>query len=290
MKHINIKLILKVIFSVGLIVFLFFNLDFDKILLIEVGVLLPFFISLLITTISLSLMSYRWQLLICHFLEKSLSYLTLCKYYFIGAFFNIFLPGAIGGDVVRTQRLSKHADITIKSAGILTLSERLIGTYGLLILLSFSMLFLNFPKDLGLTNYLPLWIFKSSPVIVLVCIPLFKWLLSKFSIESSYRFFIKIIALSFIAQMGDVTIAYLFSQYFGLDLPFSAFLFIMPLVYFVTVLPISLGGLGVREGAFSGLMVLYGVDTSIAIIISLLMYLTKVGIGILGYIIYLREK
>jgi len=54
--------------------------------------------------------------------------------------------------------------------------------------------------------------------------------------------------------------------------------------------PISLGGLGVREGTFSGLLNLYGIDTSTAIIISLLMYLIKVATGIIGYIAYLNDK
>ena len=290
MKKINFKLILKIFFSIGLIVFLFLNIDFEKISLIKLDVLLPFLFAIMITVTSISLMNYRWQLLIQQFLDRSIPYLQLWRYYLIGAFFNIFLPGAIGGDVVRTQRVSKRSDIKIKSASAVTLAERLVGTYGLLILLSFSLLFLNFPEELALTDFLPLWIFRVSPLVVLICIPVFKKLLSSFSILTSYPFLIKIIVISLLAQTGDVTIAYFFSQYFGLDIPFSAFLFVMPLVYFATVLPISLGGLGVREGAFSGLMVLYGVNTSIAIMISLLMYLVKVGTGILGYTIYLKEK
>jgi len=59
-------------------------------------------------------------------------------------------------------------------------------------------------------------------------------------------------------------------------------------VYFAVVLPISLGGLWVREGTFLGLLNLYGIDTSTAIIISLLMHLIKVATGIIGYIAYLN--
>jgi hypothetical protein len=239
---------------------------------------------------AIAVMSLRWRLLIFRFFGKGISFSKLFKLYLIASFFNIFLPGAIGGDVVRIRKISKLANIKIKSATWTTISERLSGMYGLLILLSFSLLFMNFPANMELNKYSSVWILRLSPVVVLICLPIFKWILEKSTSSTSYLFLSKIIGLSLIAQLGDIIIAFLFSQYFGLDVSFLAFLFIMPLVYIATVLPISLGGLGVREGVFSGLLVLYGVDISIAIIISLLIYLAKLCVGIVGYLVYLREK
>lgn len=286
----KIKIFFKIIFSVGLIVFLILNLEVDKLVLIQSDAFIPFIIAVAITIVSLGGMAFRWKIMITNFLNKQVDLIFLLRFYFIGMFFNIFLPGAIGGDVVRTQRLSKRCNIKIRDATLVTIAERFSGVYGLLILLSFSFLFMNFPERLNLENYLPIWVFRISPLIVLMGIPVFKFLLSKYRLVSSNFFIVKIITISLLAQLGDVTIAYIFSEYFGLGIPFFAFLFIMPLVYIATVLPISLGGLGVREGAFSGLMILYGADSSIAIMISLLMYLVKVGVGIIGYLIYLKEK
>lgn len=286
----KLHLFVKIIFSTALIFFLIFNLDLSKISLLRIDVLLPLLISMFLVTMAIAVMSLRWKLLIFWFFGKQIAFFKLSKLYLIASFFNIFLPGAIGGDVVRIRKISKLVNIKIKSATFITLSERLSGIYGLLLLLSFSLLFMNFPEKMELNKYFSVWILRLSPVLVLICLPIFKWILEKSTSSTSYLFLWKIIGLSLIAQMGDIIIAFLFSQYFGLDVLFSSFLFIMPLVYIATVLPISLGGLGVREGVFSGLLALYGVDISIAIIISLLIYLAKLCVGIVGYIVYLREK
>ncbi|SHF90833.1 hypothetical protein SAMN05444483_103191 [Salegentibacter echinorum] len=290
MKRIGYKTVLKIVLSIGLVAYLIFNIDLSKVYLIEIDVLPPFLVAILITLLSLGLMSLRWKILIANFLTPAFSIKKLFNFYMIGAFFNIFLPGSIGGDVVRTQRISKNKSISIKAATGVTLLERICGIYGLLILISFSLFFMTYPKGLNFHEFLPIWIFKSSPVIILSCIPLFKWLLVKFNFHTTYPFIIKVIGISLMAQMGDISIAYILNQYFNLGIPFSAFIFIMPLVYIATVLPISFGGLGVREGVFSGILMLYGVDVSIAILISLLMYLIKVVVGIIGYIIYLGER
>ncbi|MCG9970432.1 lysylphosphatidylglycerol synthase transmembrane domain-containing protein [Christiangramia crocea] len=280
----------KLFFSFILIIFLIFSLDLAKISLLKIDVLLPLLISVFLVSMAIAVMSYRWRLLLSKLFEIEVSFSKLFRLYLIASFFNIFLPGAIGGDVVRIRRISKISNIKIKSASLITISERLSGIYGLLLLLSFSLLFMNFPEQMKLSKYFSIWILRLTPVLVLICLPIFKWILDKSINSTSYFFLGKIIGLSLFAQMGDIIIAFLFTQYFGLEVSFSAFLFIMPLVYMATVLPISLGGLGVREGAFSGLLVLYGADISIAIIISLLNYLAKLCIGIVGYFIYLREK
>jgi hypothetical protein len=132
-----------------------------------------------------------------------------------------------------------------------------------------------------------LWL---APAVVVLCIPVLKLVAARFHVQFGYRFAFHTIAVLLLAQLGDVTIAWLFSAMFDVYLPFTAFVFIMPIVYVATVLPISLGGLGVREGVFAWLMTLYGVDVGLAVLISLLMYLTKVLVSIIGYTVYLADR
>ena len=63
---------------------------------------------------------------------------------------------------------------------------------------------------------------------------------------------------------------------------------IMPLVYVATVIPISLGGVGVREGVMTAGMALYGIHVADAVMVSFLLYFSKLLIGILGWVVYLR--
>jgi uncharacterized membrane protein YbhN (UPF0104 family) len=71
-------------------------------------------------------------------------------------------------------------------------------------------------------------------------------------------------------------------QVMGHPVALTALLFVMPLVYVATVLPISLGGLGVREGVLSGLLMLFAVPRDDAILAAFLLYLAKVVVGLTG--------
>ncbi|MDG5800644.1 lysylphosphatidylglycerol synthase transmembrane domain-containing protein [Marinilabiliaceae bacterium ANBcel2] len=286
----KVALYLKIFFSLALIVFLLTRIDFTQLYKLKFSFIPYFFGGITISLIAISIMTYRWKILTDNYLKIKIRLKQLYQYYLTGSFFNIFLPGAIGGDVVRTQRLSTRHDVKVKKATIITIAERFAGIYGLAIILAFSFMFMNFPEGFQIQKFVPDWLLMLSPVIVLAFSPLLKWILKKRGLVTNNRFILQITAISLLAQMGDITIAWLFSQYFGLNLNFTALIFIMPFVYIATVLPISLGGLGIREGAFSGLMMLYGIDTSIAILISLLMYLVKVAVGVIGYGVYLKGR
>ena len=286
----HLKTALKVLCSIGLVLFLLFKIDFSKLSSVSWTISGAFVISAAITLLALLIMSFRWKILVRQYLRFEVPLHQLYRYYLTGSFFNIFLPGAIGGDVVRTKRLVERHGATIKGAAVITIVERLAGIYGLALLLSLSLALGNFPERFAIQAYVADWVLYGLPVVVVAFLPLLKWGLDKKNLPTSYGFIVETVAVLLLSQMGDITIAWVFSAYFGLDLPLSAFLFIMPIVYVATVIPISLGGLGVREGTFSGLMILYGVDASVAIVISFCMYLVKVLVGIIGYFVYLRDK
>lgn len=290
MKRINIKLVLKIIFSFSLLFFLFLKLDISVLLNLDKTVFIYIFMACLITCVSLFIMSYRYHLMVLYFLNKSINSLIIFKYYLIGSFFNIFLPGAIGGDAVRIKKLVSNHGVNYKNSAAVTLGERLTGLYGLLLLLSISFFFQNFPTGFNLESYVPNVLLKASPFVLILLLPILTLVLNRFNLKVTNLFAFKTVLVILLAQMGDILIAYLFSNFLGLDISFVSYIFIMPIVYIGTVLPISLGGLGVREGVFSGLLTLYGVDASIAITISLLMYFTKIIVGLVGYVIYLKDK
>jgi len=95
--------------------------------------------------------------------------------------------------------------------------------------------------------------------------------------------------LSGLGQIGDVIITYLLAGYFLQDVSFLNLLVVMPLVYVATILPISLGGIGVREGVMAGLLAFLGVNISIAILIALTLFLSKVFVGFIGALLYYRS-
>jgi glycosyltransferase 2 family protein len=289
MKITKIKYI-KFLFSICLVIYLWNFIDISQLINLHLSVYYFFLISSLITFLSLFLMSIRFNLMLREFSSLWIDTLSVFKFYMIGTFFNIFMPGAIGGDLIRIQQINKMHDISLKKLSIITISERLAGIFGLFFLLSLSLLLKNYPKAINFEYDIPIIIPYSMPAILLLFIPLVKKILQIKGIFFNYIFVLKTLIVLLLAQIGDVLIAYIFSNFLGLNVSFLEYLFIMPIVYIATVIPISFGGLGVREGVFAGILSFYQVEISDSVLLSLLMYLTKIIVGIMGYFVYVFNK
>lgn len=77
-----------------------------------------------------------------------------------------------------------------------------------------------------------------------------------------------IIALSLGIQLVSSVKSQVFFCSLGYDLPFIVNLFIAPTLYFIFLLPISFGSVGIREGVYILLYSLFGVPAEIALIVS----------------------
>ena len=255
-----------------------FDLDSDFILYLMTLVL--------IALLFLGFMVFRWAILIDRFSKIKPKISTLYQYYLIGSFFNIFFPGAIGGDVMRIHYSHKKYHLGIKKATAIVFFERIAGLIGLTLIFSFSIFFNEI-----IANKIDIdkeYILLIIPIVLMISI-IFKKISSKKGYIISFGTISVILILSMLGQFADILIAYILCNYFDLSITLGNLLTIMPLVYIVTVLPISIGGIGVREGAFVGLLSLYNVSASTAVIISFLMYFTRVLVGIIGWMVYIKE-
>ena len=86
----------------------------------------------------------------------------------------------------------------------------------------------------------------------------------------------KLLVLSLVAAIGfqllRVVAVWVGALALGMTLPFELFLYAVPIVNLVTQIPISIGGLGLREASFAALLGLAGVSLEAAVSISLLTY------------------
>jgi len=80
--------------------------------------------------------------------------------------------------------------------------------------------------------------------------------------------YIKIILLSFSIQFVNAFKNQIFLISLGYDLPFIVNLFLVPIFFFIFLIPISFGSLGIREGTFIVFYGLFGVPPEIALIAS----------------------
>ncbi len=76
----------------------------------------------------------------------------------------------------------------------------------------------------------------------------------------------------------------------GLSYPFFVYLVLVPPALLLTVLPVSLAGWGVREGALVGLFVLIGAPRATVLTCSLLYGFNNLVASLPGLVVYLRQR
>ena len=223
--------------------------------------------SFLLYLLSLIFAFWRWNLLLETLgVDVPLKRRVLC--FAGGNFFNYCLPSTIGGDLVRTFDLSVQTKKT-KEVVATVLLDRLSGYVGLEIVF-LTALFLGY-KLLQLKI-----IFFSVALITLPLIALLLLLFNNFFYSRLNWFFslpctgkigealknlhqelhifkkhkkiiIRSVLLSVFIQITSLLAAYVVALSLGLRLSFLYFLVFLPIIGVITLLPISLGGLGFKE-------------------------------------------
>lgn len=218
--------------------------------------------------------TYRWQFLGAA-LGFRLPFRELYEYYLIGMFFNMFLPGAIGGDAVRMYTLARRCGRRKREALLTLLAERGVGLAALLLLTSAvvltpSLLAINLTVPLRLPG-LPL----LSTDIRLLLLGLSGILLSGYALlhtlplaRLARRFpslalleqagvywrrptlLLKSVSLSFGVHALMVGIHLLIAAALDVQVSLPYMVVVYGVVSLASVLPISANGFGVREGIY----------------------------------------
>jgi hypothetical protein len=251
------------------------------------------------------LRAYRWQaVLVIQQVTVPLSKLT--SLYFIGTFFNTVLPTGIGGDVVRMYELSKYSNQATESVSTV-LVDRLCGWLVLFAMASLALIFSHqlVPPAVSaivivitVASVLAVWMALNETVWRwLQRLPVLSWLLAKKRVQEfhvsiqAYRTFA--ISRALLASLAFnvllMVINYLIALAFGVRISPWYFLVFIPIISFLLTLPVSLSGLGVREGGYVLLFAQAGVPNSLALAMSLSVYGMMVVTGLLGGLLYALE-
>ena len=95
---------------------------------------------------------------------------------------------------------------------------------------------------------------------------------------------------SLFVQMGGALVVDAVGKSIGTDLPVSFWFAAVPLVALAMVLPISIGGVGIREGGLAVLLAPYGVPPEKAVAIGLLWFLVTIVCGLVGGVMFLADR
>jgi len=260
----------------------------------------------LITLTSFAASALRWQTILADSGVR-LPWFQAFRGYVLALFYGTFLPGVLGGDAIRVGICVQKTHCPVGTATAAVLLERVGGVVSLFCLLFFA--YFAVPQQMNglLSVQSGRLIFAAGAagfvlllVVILTRTLWVRWLPDSQSASWAGRLvrFVRSFAATLavlhrrslwiilfyciIFQLFDIAATFTLARAIGLQLSPAVFLIVVPLTYLVLLLPVSLGGLGVREGTMTFLLSHFGVSTSEAVLLSFLIYLNRMLIGLLG--------
>lgn len=293
----------KMLFSFGLFAFLFTRMPLTDV----VGNLKaanPVLLGGAFTLLFLSNVLGAWQW--WHLLEAvgiRIPFRKVLGFYHVGLFFNNFLPANIGGDIARVVHASRYGETRAAAVSTVVL-DRLVGTVALAGLAVVTTVPAIDRFHLGVI-YLALLGFLAVSIVMLwgvlhpKVLPAIERVLSRVGLRflephlddlarrfaayrSRGRLFAGLLAMATLIQVMRVGVHVIVARALGVTLPLTYFFLFVPLLAVIVSLPISLNGIGVREGAGMVLFSLVGVDRSHAFSLQFTTYLVAVAVSLLG--------
>jgi len=280
------------------------------------------FILLSLATFGASLVAgnFQWSLLL-RLQGIRLPFHKSLRLYFVGAFFNNFLPANIGGDVVRIYDVYQESgkpDAAIAA----TVTDRLFGMIALALLAVPSGIVVALHAErLGLQREfakLSLAIVLGFVLVLLLAAavifsrrlakavdrllrPLFfgdlrdrfRRIYASFQVYSGeVRNLATVLVVALFVQVLRVTVHYEISKAMGLNIQSMYFFLFVPVIAIFIALPISIGGLGVREGLgiFFFCRAVSDLGEEQAFTMGLLAYVVGVVVSLIGGVIYFTRS
>jgi uncharacterized membrane protein YbhN (UPF0104 family) len=270
---------------------------------------LPILIVPSITIIGFWLASLRWRLILAGNKIKFSGWRAF-RGYLLGLFYGFFLPGVLSGDAVRIVICIKRTNSLIGTATAAVLLERVSGLLALLCIA--FIIYSIFPEIssvlLTIEDAQLLGMLSVAGVIGIVILLLSRHIWMRFLPQENSKGpfnFLRaailtlcnlrgqtlglVLILSAMFQAINIVAVFLLSRAMNLGLPVVVFFAVVPIVYLATVIPISLGGIGVREATLVYFLSRFGVMTTDAITLSFLIYLNLMFVGSIGGCLQLIE-
>ena len=307
----------KVALSVALFVFLFSTrLDWKDVRLAiaqasPAGLGLAFGVMLASNILG----SFQWNRLL-RAVGIDIPFWKVCSYYHVGLFFNNFLPANVGGDFARVLDASRGGTASRARAFSAVLMDRMVGTValgGLAVLTTLPAI-----RELelssawiatfygGVFGFFGLGVFMLWAVLHPQTLASLEGTLSRIglgrlrpaldelsgrlaSFRGQPRMFMELFAIAGCVQVMRICVHVLVARALGVHVAVAYFFLFVPMLAVIVSLPISLNGIGVREGAGVVLFGLVGVAHSMAFTLQFTTYLVALAVSLIGGVVFLAR-
>jgi len=298
--------LLKIVVSLGLLIVLFRQVDLAQFWVVVRQANVWWLLAALgMMLLGVVIRAWRWQILL-DAINVKVPLVELTAIYFIGFLFNNLLPSGLGGDAMRIVELNRHSEQTADAVTSVFV-DRFLGLSALQAIGTIALIF-NWKAVPAPVAYFTLFMFVGMLIggILLINRPLY------ISLKSHITLFRRVTEIAFVGKLFSsfqqypieaLGRSYLVSLLFNLSLiamnmciglavgveaTIIQYAIFIPITSVVLILPISFGGLGVREGTYIGLFQSVGVLEEQALAMSLLVYVVgNVFTGVIGGAVYL---
>lgn len=259
--------------------------------------------AVVVAGVAIVLSAVRWQQML-HALELPTELAPLLSHSLAALFVSNFLPTTVGGDVLRATRLSaqnRHRKVSAASV----ILERLTGFVGLPLITLAGLLLNPDLLRLGAVTNLALAVSLGTLLVVMMLLVVAanlslgarlgarlgsrRWLslavtvhvgLVRLKRHPALAVTVMVAALAY--QLTIVLVTWMAAHALGISVGWTAMMALVPVVAIAQALPLSIGGLGLREGSLVLVLGPLGVAASSAVALGLLMYAINMGISLLG--------
>lgn len=301
--------------------YVFTKIDLDQLMTI-LKTSDPFFIffGILMVQFSVFIGALRWFFL----LERKISFFYLSKHYWIGLSLGIFMPASIGWDAYRVTIAGRKCGRYIKQIAII-IWEKIISLINVMFIVLFLYPFLSFSYFQKILDNLYYLIITGIIALIFIIVLLKKTFAKKiltllmekfksialgilkklhkhlpseryeiinvFKNTLNIKFTFNVFVFSFFIQLSSSFATMLFFMAIDYEISFWIVFFVTPILFFIFILPVSFGSLGVREASYIMVYHLFGVPIEIALIVSFLgLFSILINIAIGGIVMLINKK
>lgn len=297
----SIKLLFRIVVTVSIFVIILRSINIDQIWKIMGQARLELLVVALLTQFgSTSVSAYRWQL-IMHNLNFGQSLSFYWRSYFKASFFNQGLPTSIGGDALKVLDVAGQG-FRKRDALYGIMLDRITGLAALM--------WLNLAAYLLNPDLLPRPIYQLTLLLVVGSLVGFgvisslrylPWIdaypqlkIIRITSERLHQAFlnnrIALIVSSLLIPVLAMISVFVIGWALGLRYDLTTYFIIVPPAIFLTIIPVSLAGWGIREGTLVALFSLIGADKATILTMSILYGLMQIGVSLPGFVIFLGGR
>ena len=303
----SILVVAKLAVTAGILWYVFHGIDVTSILHTLVHQRpLPLALATLMVVLQIVVGAERWRILLKGISNHhaTLPIVAVHKVYYSSIFFNNCMPGTLGGDVMRAW-LAKALPISFGLKIFSIVLDRLFALTGLVILAVITLPFVEHPVAklafavgvlivvgavVGLAvmrkvrRFIGRWHERKAIHTIIQFINTIEHLIHHPRYASLALFY------GVLSQAIHSITVYYVADSMGVNIGVIPMLALIPLVVLITIIPISIGGWGLREASMIGILSSMGVSSVAALTISIEMGTLAILVGALGGIPWILQK